>query len=537
MAAVTRRQYKGAAVETTITNALASGDTTATLAATTGWPSAASVPFFVVLSPDTSSEEKCLATISGSTLTLTRGQDDTTAQNHSAGASIYPVFSADDADEANFLASRWTTKGDLVAFTGTTVDRLAVGTNNHVLVADSSTSTGLKWAAVTPADNSVTTVKINDAAVTTAKINDAAVTSPKLAALTVSTKTDNYTLVAGDKNTRIVMNAATAKTITVNDSIFSAGDVVWIHNIGAGTCTITAGTATVTTSSSLALAQWGGGTLYFTSASAAIFFRGDVKDTLPVQFLLVGGGAGGGHAELNVYAGGGGGGGFIADSGIIGKTTYTVKVGAGGAGGNGNGSNGNNGTASGFVASANGGGGGAGQGSGSIGGSGGGGTNSDVGGAGVSGEGNSGGNSTSANNGGGGGGAGGVGGNGSSTTGGAGGAASTNAYDGTTRSYSGGGGGAGSSTGGAGATNAGNGGAGVDSGASATANRGGGGGGGGNQGSGGAGGSGRVIVRWLKSDATGLTITSTGTTTTGDSGSSNEYTYIAWDSTGTLVVA
>jgi hypothetical protein len=34
-----------------------------------------------------------------------------------------------------------------------------------------------------------------------------------------------------------------------------------------------------------------------------------------------------------------------------------------------------------------------------------------------------------------------------------------------------------------------------------------------------------------------LTITSTGTTTTGDSGASNEYTYIAWDSTGTLVVA
>ena len=48
---------------------------------------------------------------------------------------------------------------------------------------------------------------------------------------TVDTKTDNYTLVAGDAGKRIVMNAATAKTITVNTSIFTAGDVVWLHNI------------------------------------------------------------------------------------------------------------------------------------------------------------------------------------------------------------------------------------------------------------------------------------------------------------------
>ena len=148
MAAVTRRQYKGAAAQTTITNALASGDTSATLAATTGWPSTAAVPFYVVISPGTASEEKCSATISGSVLTLTRAQDDTTAQTHASGATIYPVFSADDADEANFLASRWTTKGDLVSFNGTDVARLGVGTNEYVLTADSAEATGLKWAAI-----------------------------------------------------------------------------------------------------------------------------------------------------------------------------------------------------------------------------------------------------------------------------------------------------------------------------------------------------------------------------------------------------
>lgn len=150
MAAVTRRQYKGSAAQTTITGSLGTSDTSVTIAATTGWPSTASVPFYVVIDPNNSQEEKCTATISGSTLTLTRAQDDTTAKTHAAGAVIYPVYSADDADEANFLASRWTTKGDLVSFDGTDVARLGVGTNNYVLTADSAQTTGLKWAAIPP---------------------------------------------------------------------------------------------------------------------------------------------------------------------------------------------------------------------------------------------------------------------------------------------------------------------------------------------------------------------------------------------------
>jgi hypothetical protein len=146
MAAVTRRQYKGAAAPCTTTNALTAGDTSVTLSATTGWPSTASVPFYVVIDPGTSSEEKCSATISGSTLTLTRAQDDTTAVSHSSGATIYPVFSADDADEANELASKLTTKGDLLVTTGSVLNRLPVGTDTHVLTADSSAANGVAWA-------------------------------------------------------------------------------------------------------------------------------------------------------------------------------------------------------------------------------------------------------------------------------------------------------------------------------------------------------------------------------------------------------
>ena len=136
MAAVTRRQYKGAAAQTTIVNAIGAGDTSCTLAATTGWPNGAE-PFFVVLSPGTASEEKCSATISGSVLTLTRSQDNTSAQSHSSGATIYPVFTATEADEANFIASRLTTRGDLIYMgSGPTAARLAVGTNGQVLKSD-----------------------------------------------------------------------------------------------------------------------------------------------------------------------------------------------------------------------------------------------------------------------------------------------------------------------------------------------------------------------------------------------------------------
>ena len=150
MAAVTRRQYKGAAAQTTITNALASGDTSATLAATTGWPSTASVPFYVVISPGTASEEKCRATISGSVLTLTRAQDDTTAQSHASGATIYPVFTADDADEANKFASTMTTRGDLVTMgSGPDFARIAIGSSGQVLKSD---GTDAAWAVDTATD-------------------------------------------------------------------------------------------------------------------------------------------------------------------------------------------------------------------------------------------------------------------------------------------------------------------------------------------------------------------------------------------------
>jgi hypothetical protein len=85
-------------------------------------------------------------------------------------------------------------------------------------------------------------------------------------------KTASYTLVAADAGTVVSVNSTSATTITVNTGLFLPGDTVTIQNWGSGEITITAGTATVNTAGSLIVPQYDGGVLYFTSASAAIYF-------------------------------------------------------------------------------------------------------------------------------------------------------------------------------------------------------------------------------------------------------------------------
>jgi hypothetical protein len=278
MPAFTRRQYAGAATATTITAAINTTDTTCSLAATTGWPSTGSVPFYIVLDPGTSSEEKCSATISGTTLTLTRGQDDTSAKSHSAGATVYPVFTANDADEANELVAKLTTKGDLLVTTGSALNRLAVGTNDFSLLADSAAANGVSWkqipaaglasdsvttakilnANVTAAklatdsvetakivNLNVTTGKIADSAVTQAKMADRAIGSAELDNLTLNAQTGTtYTLVLTDAHKLVTQSNASGITTTVppNSSVaFEIGDQVNLLQLGAGQVTVAAG--------------------------------------------------------------------------------------------------------------------------------------------------------------------------------------------------------------------------------------------------------------------------------------------------------
>lgn len=183
----TRRSYSGASAACTLTSSITSGDTSATLTGTTtAWPNTANGSFYMVIDPGLSTEEKVLvgSRSSGSLSTITRGVDGTTAASHSAGATCYPVFTAVDADQANAVAAALTTKGDILATDGSALNRLAVGTNDYALVADSAATNGVSWKQIPAAglaSDSVTTAKILDANVTTAKIANANVTVEKLA--------------------------------------------------------------------------------------------------------------------------------------------------------------------------------------------------------------------------------------------------------------------------------------------------------------------------------------------------------------------
>lgn len=66
----------------------------------------------------------------------------------SAGTGISGGGTSGAITITNSMATEIAAKGDLIVGTGSaTFDNLTVGTNGHVLTADSTTATGLKWAA------------------------------------------------------------------------------------------------------------------------------------------------------------------------------------------------------------------------------------------------------------------------------------------------------------------------------------------------------------------------------------------------------
>jgi carbon monoxide dehydrogenase subunit G len=59
--------------------------------------------------------------------------------------------------------------------------------------------------------------------------------------LTLDRKTASYTLVSGDNNKLIEMNVGTANNVTINNSVFSAGNQILVSQYGAGQVTFVAG--------------------------------------------------------------------------------------------------------------------------------------------------------------------------------------------------------------------------------------------------------------------------------------------------------
>jgi hypothetical protein len=206
----------------------------------------------MVIDPGLSTEEKVLVGTrsSGSLSSITRGVDGTTASSHSAGATCYPVFTAVDADQANAVAAALTTKGDILATDGSALNRLAVGTNDYALLADSAATNGVSWKQI-PA----------------AGIASRAIGSDKLTGLTINAQTGTtYTLALADAHDLVTLSNASAITLTIptNASVaFTIGDQVNIVQIGAGQVTVGGAGVTIgSQGSKLKLnGQWSAATL------------------------------------------------------------------------------------------------------------------------------------------------------------------------------------------------------------------------------------------------------------------------------------
>jgi hypothetical protein len=115
-------------------------------------------------------------------------------------------------------------KGDLIAASANdTPARLAVGNNGETLIADSSTSTGLKWIST-------------------------------YAAINAQTGT-TYTLVAADAVKKLVtMSNASAITVTIPPSVFTLGQTIDVQSIGVGLTTFAAGSGVTITSTGATVA-------------------------------------------------------------------------------------------------------------------------------------------------------------------------------------------------------------------------------------------------------------------------------------------
>jgi len=104
-----------------------------------------------------------------------RGVDNTTARSTIAGgATVYPVFTAVDADEANELTSTYANQGGIVYQGASTFAQLSIGTAAQVLKVNSG-ATAPEWGQVA-------TAGIADSAVTSAKIADGTIVLADLAA-------------------------------------------------------------------------------------------------------------------------------------------------------------------------------------------------------------------------------------------------------------------------------------------------------------------------------------------------------------------
>jgi hypothetical protein len=154
------RKYSSISVATTLNGTISASTTTIQVATGTASLLLGGVSlavgnvdqFAIAIDPDTTNEEICFVTgVSGDIFTVVRGRASSTAITHTTGATIQHVLTGEDLDYFNTQGptAYVTAKGDLIAGTAAgAMARVAVGTNNQALVADSTAATGVSYKGV-----------------------------------------------------------------------------------------------------------------------------------------------------------------------------------------------------------------------------------------------------------------------------------------------------------------------------------------------------------------------------------------------------
>ena len=273
------RLYSSISVETILSASINSSQTSMAVAAGTGSALLGGVTlaagnvdqFTVAIDPDTANEEIVFITgNSGDTFTIVRGRSGSTAITHASGATVRHVLTSNDLDYFNtaIQPATLTAKGDTyIATASGVVTRLAVGTNDQVLTADSTQAKGVKWATPSslPSQTGNSGKYLSTDGSTTSWAAAVATLNVTFNAQTGTT----YTLVSADANNKIVtLSNASTVTVTVPNGVFTTGQQINLQRLGAGAVNIASDGTTVITGTGTGLrAQYSAATLVCTSAN------------------------------------------------------------------------------------------------------------------------------------------------------------------------------------------------------------------------------------------------------------------------------
>jgi hypothetical protein len=238
------RLYSSISVETTLASGINSSVTSMTVAtgtATTllgGVTVVAGSQFTVAIDPDTQNEEIVFITAgpSGDTFTIDRAEAGSSAVAHSTGATVKHVLTSDDLNAFAAGISPVASLGFSGSTSGTTTLQATAVAGTNTLTLPPTTSDTLVGIA---ASQTLTNKTLTSPTITT---------PTQRLALNAQTGT-TYTLVAADASYKLVTASnAAAITVTVPPSIFTAGDVINLQQIGAGQVTFAQGAGVTITS-------------------------------------------------------------------------------------------------------------------------------------------------------------------------------------------------------------------------------------------------------------------------------------------------